>query len=84
MATLREVSLAESRSLDLTKAFNIVNRDGCGEDDEVYKDWLWKIMSKFWCPKKFIMDRLFLKGMEVRVKDNDEFSEPFPDTNGVK
>ena len=32
----------------------------------------------------FIMNWLFLKGMEVRVKDNDEFSEPFPDTNGVK
>ena len=60
--------------VDLTKAFDTVNRDG-----------LWKIMSKFGCPQKFInMVRLFHEGMEARVKDNGEFSEPFPVTNGVK
>ena len=60
--------------VDLTKAFDTVNRDG-----------LWKIMSKFGCPEKFInIVRLFHDGMEARVKDNGEFSEPFPVTNGVK
>ena len=42
-------------------------------------------MSKFGCPQKFInMVRLFHEGMEATVKDNGEFSEPFPVTNGVK
>ena len=60
--------------IDLTKAFDTVNRDG-----------LWKIMSKFGCPQKFInMVRLFHEGMEARVKDDGEFSKPFPVTNGVK
>jgi len=60
--------------VDLTKAFDTVNRDG-----------LWKIMAKFGCPEKFInIVRLFHDGMEARVKDNGEFSEPFPVTNGVK
>ena len=59
--------------VDLTKAFDTVNRDG-----------LWKIMSKFGCPEKFInIVRLFHDGMEARVKDNGEFSEPLPVTNGV-
>ena len=54
--------------LDLTKAFDTVNRDG-----------LWKIMSQ-----KFInMVRLFHEGMEARVKDNGDLCEPFPITNGV-
>ena len=30
------------------------------------------------------MVRLFHEGMEARVKDNGEFSEPFPVTNGAK
>ena len=42
-------------------------------------------MAKFGCPEKFInIVRLFHDGMEARVKDNGEFSEPFPVTNGVK
>ena len=60
--------------LRLIVAFDIVNRDG-----------LWKIMSKFWCPENFInFVRLFHDDMEARVKNNGEFSEPFPVINGVK
>ena len=60
--------------VDLTKAFDTVNRDG-----------LWKIMSKFGCPQKFTnLVRLFHDGMQARVKDNGEFSKPFSVTNGVK
>ena len=59
--------------IDLTKAFDTVNRDG-----------LWKIMSKFGCPQKIInMVRLFHEGMEARVKDDCEFSKPFPVSKGV-
>ena len=60
--------------IDLTKAFDSVSRDG-----------LWKIMAKFGCPRKFIaMVRQFHDGMQARVQDNGEMSEPFPVTNGVK
>lgn len=55
-------------------AFNTVSHEG-----------FWKIMSKFGCPKKFIMMvRQFHDGMQVRVQDNDEPSYPFPETNGIK
>ncbi len=61
--------------VDLTKSFDIVSREG-----------LWKIMSKFSCPGKFItMIRQFLDGMQARiVQDGDAYSEPFPVTNGIK
>ena len=60
--------------VDLTKAFDTVNREG-----------LWRIMYKFGCPEKFVnIVRLFHDGMQARVKDNGEFSKPFPVTNGVK
>ena len=60
--------------IDLTKAFDTVSREG-----------LWKIMSKYGCPRKFIaMVRLFHEGMQARVQDNGEVSEPFPVSNGVK
>ena len=60
--------------VDLTKAFDTVSREG-----------LWKIMAKFGCPAKFIaMVRQFQNGMLVRVKNDGEFSDPFPVTNGVK
>ena len=57
----------------LTKAFDTVSRDG-----------LWKIMTKFGCPPRYIaMVRQFHDGMQARVQ-NGEYSEPFPVTNGVK
>ena len=60
--------------VDLTKAFDTVSRDG-----------LWKIMAKFGCPPRFIaMVRQFHDGMQVRVQNDGEFSEPFEVTNGVK
>ena len=60
--------------VDLTKAFDTVSRNG-----------LWKIMGKFGCPNKFInMVRQFHDGMEARVQENGECSNPFPVTNGVK
>ena len=61
-------------SVDLTKAFDSVSREG-----------LWKIMAKFGCPTKFIaMVRQFRDGMLARVQNDGEFSDPFPVTNGVK
>ena len=63
-----------STFVDLTKAFDTVSREG-----------LWKIMSKFGCPGRFIkMTREFHDGMQARVRDNGAFSEPFPVANGVK
>ena len=60
--------------VDLTKAFDTVSREG-----------LWKIMAKFGCPAKFIaMVQQFHDGMNARVQDDGEYSEPFPVTNGVK
>lgn len=60
--------------VDLTKAFDTVCREG-----------LWKIMAKFGCPEKFIaMVRQFHDGMNARVQDDGEYSDPFAVTNGVK
>ena len=60
--------------VDLTKAFDTVSREG-----------LWKIMTKFGCPAKFIaMVRQFHDGIFARVQNNGEFSDPFLVTNGVK
>ena len=60
--------------VDLTKAFDTVSRDG-----------LWKIMAKFGCPPRYIaMARQFHDGMQARVQNDGEYSEPFPVTNGVK
>ena len=59
--------------VDLTKAFDTVSRDG-----------LWKIMVKFGCPPRFIaMVWQFHDGMQARVQNDGEFSEPFEVTNGV-
>ena len=42
-------------------------------------------MAKFGCPAKFIaMVWQFQDGMLARVKNDGEFSDPFPVTNGVK
>uniref|UniRef100_A0A0B7BSR0 Reverse transcriptase domain-containing protein n=3 Tax=Arion vulgaris TaxID=1028688 RepID=A0A0B7BSR0_9EUPU len=60
--------------VDLTKAFDTVNREG-----------LWKIMEKFGCPRKFIkIVQQFHEGMMARVLDEGELSEAFHVTNGVK
>ena len=60
--------------VDLTKAFDTVSRDR-----------LWKIMAKFGCPPRYIaIVRQFHDGMQARVKNDGEFSEPFLVTNGVK
>ncbi|XP_016345583.1 uncharacterized protein LOC107691490, partial [Sinocyclocheilus anshuiensis] len=60
--------------VDLTKAFDNVSREG-----------LWCIMSKFGCPDRFIlMVRQFHDGMTARVLDDGKASEAFPVTNGVK
>ena len=60
--------------VDLTKAFDTFSRDG-----------LWKIMAKFGCPPRFIaMVWQFHDGMQARVQNDGEFSEPFEVTNGVK
>ncbi|BHF71785.1 hypothetical protein SprV_0401484500 [Sparganum proliferum] len=63
-----------STFVDLTKAFDTVNREG-----------LWKIMQKFGCPDRFIqMVRQLHDGMMARVTDNGAVSEAFAVTNGVK
>ena len=60
--------------VDLTKAFDTVSRDG-----------LWKIMAKFGCSPCYIaMVRQFHDGIQARVQNDGEYSEPFPVTNGVK
>ena len=42
-------------------------------------------MAKFGCPHRFIaMVRQFHDGMQARVQNDGEYSEPFPVTNGVK
>nr|VZI07180.1 unnamed protein product [Spirometra erinaceieuropaei] len=63
-----------STFVDLTKAFDTVNREG-----------LWKIMQKFGCPELFTrMVRQLHDGMMARVTDNGAVSEAFAVTNGVK
>ena len=63
-----------STYIDLTKAFDIVNRDG-----------LWRISEKYGCPVKFItIVRQFHDGIHGRVQGNGESSLAFPITNGVR
>ncbi|BHF59700.1 hypothetical protein SprV_0100266100 [Sparganum proliferum] len=63
-----------STFVDLTKAFDTVNRQG-----------LWKITQKFDCPERFIMMvRQLYDGMMARVTDNGAVSEAFAVTNRVK
>jgi len=53
--------------VDLTKAFDSVNREG-----------LWKVLSKIGCPAKFIaIVRSFHDGMMGRVSDNGATSDSF-------
>nr|VZI37343.1 unnamed protein product [Spirometra erinaceieuropaei] len=63
-----------STFVDLTKAFDTVNREG-----------LWKIMQKFGCPERFTqIVRQLHDGMMARVTDNGAVSEAFTVANGVK
>ncbi|BHF68844.1 hypothetical protein SprV_0301188500 [Sparganum proliferum] len=63
-----------STLVDLTKAFDTVNREG-----------LWKIMRKVGCPERFTqMVSQLHDGMMARVTDNGAVSEAFAVTNGVK
>lgn len=63
-----------STYVDLTKAFDTVSREG-----------LWRIMAKYGCPTKFItIVRQLHNGMQARVQDGGESSEPFSVSNGVK
>ncbi|BHF57843.1 hypothetical protein SprV_0100078900 [Sparganum proliferum] len=63
-----------STFVDLTKAFDTVNREG-----------LWKIMQKFGCPERFTqMVRQLHDGMMARVTEKGAVSEAFAVTNGVK
>nr|VZI36323.1 unnamed protein product [Spirometra erinaceieuropaei] len=58
----------------LTKAFNLVNREG-----------LWKIMQKFGCPERFTqMVRQPYDDMTTRGTDNETLPKAFAVTNGVK
>ena len=46
---------------------------------------LWEIIAKFGCPSRFIaVVRQFHDGMQARVQNDGEFSEPFEVTNWVK
>ncbi|VDN26844.1 unnamed protein product [Dibothriocephalus latus] len=61
-------------SVDLTKAFDKVNRAG-----------LWKVMQKFSSPEHFThMVHQHHDGMMARVTDDEVVSEAFALTNGVK
>nr|VZI08871.1 unnamed protein product [Spirometra erinaceieuropaei] len=63
-----------STFVDLTKAFDTVNREG-----------LWKIMQKFGCPERIIqMVRQLHDSIMARVADNGAVSAAFAVTNGVK
>lgn len=60
--------------MDLTKAFNTVNREA-----------LWVILAKLGCPRKFTnIIRLFHEGMVEVVQSNGDTSAPFDISNGVK
>nr|VZI41690.1 unnamed protein product [Spirometra erinaceieuropaei] len=63
-----------STFVDLTKAFDTVNREG-----------LWNIMRKFGCPERFTqMVRQLNDGMMAQVTDIGAVSEAFAVTSGVK
>ncbi|BHF59549.1 hypothetical protein SprV_0100250900 [Sparganum proliferum] len=64
-----------STSVDLTKAFDTVNREG-----------LWKIVQKFGCPERLtqMVRQLHDGSMMARITDNLVFSEAFAVTNEMK
>ena len=60
--------------VDLTKAFDTVNRDG-----------LWLILRKIGCPQKFVgLIRSFHEGMMTQVTENGQSSAQFAVTSGTK
>jgi exonuclease III len=60
--------------IDLTKAFDTVNREA-----------LWTMLAKYGCPRKFVqIIRLFHDGMSGQVLSNGDQSGHFGITNGVK
>ena len=60
--------------VDLTKAFDTVSRGV-----------LWKIVTKFGYPSRFMaMVREFHDGTQARVQNDGEYFESFPVTNGIK
>jgi len=60
--------------VDLTKAFDTVSRNG-----------LWLILNRLGCPQKFLnMIMQLHEGQYGQVRLNENLSEPFPITNGVK
>ena len=62
------------RIIDLTKAFDTVNREA-----------LWVILSKLGCPTKFVnLIRQFHEDVTGQVVSDCEASEPFSISNGVK
>ena len=76
---LQEKSMEQHQDLhitfvDPTKAFDTVSREE-----------LWKIMSKFGCPDRFVkIVRQFHDGMMARVLDDGNALDLFPVTSGVK
>ena len=60
--------------IDLTKAFDTVNRQG-----------LWEILNKIGCPPLFVdLIRSFHDGMQVTVREGSDRSQPFGVTSGTK
>ena len=60
--------------IDLTKAFDTINRDG-----------LWAILEKVGCPKRFVdLIRSFHDGMNATVREGSDKSQPFGVTSGTK
>lgn len=76
---IQEKSLEQNRPLymcfvDLEKAFDRVPREA-----------LWRVLHKTGCPEKFVnLIRQFHVDMMAKVRHENEFSEPFPVTSGVK
>ncbi len=60
--------------VELTKAFNTVSREG-----------LWKIIAKYGCPDEFLSTVCYFRNyIMVCVSDQQELSNLFPITNGLK
>ena len=71
----------QEQTVDLYMTFvDLIN-----EFDTVSRDGLWEIMAKFGCPPRYIaMVWRFYDGMQARVQNDREYSEPFSVTSGVK
>ncbi|VDL85390.1 unnamed protein product [Schistocephalus solidus] len=74
--------------VDLTKAFDTVNRDGLWKRRNsavLNGSRIWKVLQEFGCPERFThMVRQLHYGVMARVTDNGTVSEKFAVTNGVK